>query len=72
MNDILIRALKTFIQAFFGVLIPESCVIFSNTLPVDWTAWKAILIPLICSALSAGISAGWNTFLQSQKNTETK
>ena len=27
MADWLIRALKTFVQAFFGVLIPELCVI---------------------------------------------
>lgn len=64
MNDILERAIKTFVQAFLGVLIPELCVILNGTLPVDLNAWKAILIPLCCSALAAGISAAWNAILQ--------
>lgn len=64
MNDILIRAIKTFVQAFLGVLIPEICAILNGTLPVDLDAWKAILIPLGCSALAAGISAAWNAILQ--------
>ena len=31
-------------------------------------AWKAILIPLGCSALAAGIAAVWNAILQRRKN----
>lgn len=68
MNDILVRALKTFVQAFLGVFIPEICVILNGTLPVDIEAWKAILIPLGCSALAAGISAAWNAILQRKKD----
>lgn len=61
MKDIVIRAVKTFVQAFFGVFIPEICVILQNPeLPVDLTGWKALIIPLACSALAAGISAVWN------------
>ena len=71
MNDILVRALKTFVQAFLGVFIPEICVILNGTLPVDVSAWKAILIPLGCSALAAGISAAWNAILQRQKELES-
>lgn len=67
MNDILIRALKTFVQAFLGVFIPEICAILNGTLPADFEAWKAILIPLGCSALAAGISAAWNAVLQRKK-----
>ena len=70
MNDILERALKTFVQAFFGVLIPELCVILNGTLPVDINAWKAVLIPLGCSALAAGISAAWNAILTKLKDGE--
>ena len=33
MADWLIRALKTFVQAFFGVLIPELCVILNGGFP---------------------------------------
>lgn len=72
MNDILVRAIKTFVQAFLGVFIPELCVILNGTLPVDLSAWKAILIPLGCSALAAGISAAWNAILQRTKDEQVE
>lgn len=61
LNDWQERALKTFIQAFFGVLIPEIVWMLSNTEQIGSlsAAW-AILAPVVCSALSAGISAVWN------------
>lgn len=59
MKDWLIRAIKTFVQAFFGVLIPEVCVLLNGGF-VDWpTAWIA-LAPAVAAGLSAAISAVWN------------
>lgn len=67
LKDWQIRAVKTFIQAFGGVLIPELVLLLSNNLPDSLTAAKAILIPAICSALAAGISAVWNIILEELK-----
>lgn len=40
MKDWMIRAIKTFVQAFFGVLVPELCVVlnggFPESLPAAW------------------------------------
>ena len=61
MPDWLIRSIKTFVQAFFGILIPEICAILQNPeLIADIGKVKAILIPTVCSALAAGICAVWN------------
>ena len=70
MNDILSRALKTFVQAFFGFLIPEVILILNNIAQYDFANWKTWCLPLICGAISAGISAGWNAILQAQKKEE--
>ncbi len=60
MADWLIRAIKTFVQAFFGVLIPEVCVVLNGGFPEDFnTAW-IVLSPFVASSLAAGISATWN------------
>ena len=67
MKDWQIRAYKTFLQAFGGVLIPEVCLILSGNLPSDIIGFKAVLIPLVCSALAAGISAAWNIILEHLK-----
>lgn len=69
MKDWQIRALKTFIQAFLGIFIPEICGIFSGTLPTNFKGWLAIIIPIGCSALAAGISAAWN-IIQGYLRTE--
>ena len=62
MKDVIKRAVKTFIQAFFGVLVPEICIVLSGAeLPASLEGWKMVVVPLICSALAAGISAAWNT-----------
>lgn len=58
-DDIWQRALKTFIQAFFGVLIPEAVTLLQTGIEPG-TIWVAIVIPILCSSLAAGISAGWN------------
>lgn len=58
--DWLIRTIKTFVQSFGGVLIPEICIMLNNGFPADIsTAWK-ILAPVVAAALSAGICAVWN------------
>jgi hypothetical protein len=62
MKDWQVRAIKTFIQSFLGIAIPELCAVLSGTLPSTWTDWKAILLPILCSGLSAGISAVWNIY----------
>ena len=71
MKDWLIRALKTFCQAFFGVLVPEVCMILNGSLS-DWAGVKAVLVPLICSALAPGISAAWNIILEHLKEDEVE
>lgn len=58
-DDVWQRALKTFIQAFCGVLIPEVVALLQTGIEPGQT-WGAILLPIVCGALAAGISAGWN------------
>lgn len=53
------RVAKTFVQAFFGVLIPEVVMMLNNYMDFDWGKWTTYL-PLITAGLSAGISAVWN------------
>ncbi len=63
-KDIWTRAGKTFVQAFFGVLVPELCGLLQLGFPTDWPTLWAILAPVIAAALAAGISAAWNIILQ--------
>lgn len=58
-DDIWERALKTFIQAFCGVLVPEIVTLLQTGIKPG-EAWGAILLPIVCGALAAGISACWN------------
>ena len=60
MKDWMIRAIKTFVQAFFGVLIPELCVMLSGGFPDDIHSAWLILSPVVAASLSAAISAVWN------------
>ena len=47
-------------QSFFGVLIPEVCIILNGGFPTDVAeAWK-VLAPVVAAALSAAICAAWN------------
>lgn len=64
MKDWQIRAIKTFIQAFGGVFIPQIACVLSGTLPADFSGWGAVLIPLLCASLAAGISAAWNVTIE--------
>lgn len=56
MKDILIRAGKTFLQAFLGSLI----VFINNTATIDKTVLKSALI----GAIASGISACMNYVIQ--------
>jgi len=60
MSDWMIRAIKTFVQSFFGVLIPELCIILNGGFPEDIKATWLILSPIVAASLSAAISATWN------------
>lgn len=60
MADWMVRTIKTFVQSFFGVLIPEVCILLNGGFPesID-VAWVA-LSPVVAAALSAAICAAWN------------
>lgn len=70
MKDWMVRALKTFVQAFFGVLIPEICIILNGGFPESISAAWVVVSPLLASALAAGISACWNIILEHLKEDE--
>lgn len=65
--DWLIRSLKTFIQAFFGVLIPALVAYLANGFPESWSALWVWAAPVISAALAAAISAAWNYILEHNK-----
>ena len=71
MKDWLIRALKTFVQTFLGVLLPEFCVVLKTGVPEGSSMW-AMLAPVLTAALSAAISAVWNWSLQTQTKPQGK
>ena len=64
MRDWMIRALKTFVQAFFGVYIPALCALLSGGWPESLSAAWALLTPAAAAGLSAAISAVWNLVLE--------
>ena len=72
MKDWLIRALKTFVQAFFGVLIPAVCTMLSGGWPESWNAVWVILAPTVAAALSAAICAVWNIILEKLQEDQKK
>ena len=65
--DWAVRALKTFVQTFFGVLIPAVCAILNNGFPDNWSVLWVALSPVVAAALSAAISAVWNIMLERLK-----
>ncbi len=69
--DWLIRALKTFVQAFFGVLAPEVIAILQHGWPESWNALWGYLAPVIAAALAAAISAVWNILLERMRGGGT-
>ena len=70
MKDWMLRAGKTFVQAFFGVLIPEVVLLLSGGFPASiGAAWK-ILSPVVSAGLAAAISAVWNLMLEAERRKE--
>ena len=67
MKDWQERAIKTFIQAFGGVLIPELVMILNGSIPEEWSGWQCVIIAVLCPALAAGIAAAWNIILEHLK-----
>ncbi len=64
MKDWVIRSIKTFIQAFFGVLIPALCAMLQNGWPESLSKAWVILAPTVSAALAAAICAVWNIVLE--------
>lgn len=64
MSDWLVRSIKTFVQTFFGVVIPEFCLVLSGGFPESWSVLWAVLAPVVASALAAAICAVWNIILE--------
>lgn len=67
MKDWMIRALKTFVQAFFGVLVPEAVAVLQHGWPESWNALWGYLAPIVAAALAAAISAVWNICLEKSR-----
>lgn len=62
MKDILIRALKTFIQGFLGAL--------AVTLPTTDLSDKALVKSVLIGACAGGISAVMNLIINSMQNKQ--
>lgn len=60
MKDWQIRTIKTFVQSFFGTLIPVVTMMLKDGFPTDWPRAWAVLGPGLAAALSAAICAVWN------------
>lgn len=58
-KDILIRAGKTFVQAFVGAITIDSLAGVTDT-----DALKKVLIGMGIAGISAGVSAVWNMLVQ--------
>ena len=69
-KDWQIRAVKTFVHAFGGVLVPELVMILSTGVPESWSKVWTLLAPVICAALAAGISAAWNIISEKLREEE--
>ena len=65
----MVRAIKTFVQTFFGVLVPEVVAILRSGWPESWAVFWAAVAPFVAAALSAAISAVWNIVLERKRKT---
>ena len=68
MPDWMVRALKTFVQSFFGVLIPAVVSMLNGGFPENWGAAWVVLAPAVSAALAAGIAAVWNICLEASRD----
>lgn len=64
--DWAVRAAKTFVQAFLGVMIPAIVALLKDGLPQDWGAVGITLVSAMMAALAAGIAAVWNIALETR------
>lgn len=71
MKDWLIRALKTFVQATVAYFVANIAMISRHVVEWDFSDWKGWLMPILCGALSAGISAVWNVILENIEKKKT-
>ena len=62
--DWLIRALKTFVQAFVATFVTILTPVVQGGIMKDLNGLKATLISALIAGLSAGISAVWNIILE--------
>lgn len=67
MPDWLIRTIKTFVQSFFGTLIPEVCAMLQNGWPESWHKVWIILAPTVAASVAAAICAAWNIISEKLK-----
>ena len=68
MRDWVIRSIKTFIQAFFGVLIPAICTMLNDGWPESLDKIWVILAPTVAAARAAAICAVWNIIKEELDN----
>ena len=71
-KDVLIRAAKTFIQAFLGVFLPALVIYLQGGWPQSWAAFWMWCAPVLAAALAAGISAIWNAIGLPKEATVTE
>ena len=62
--DFLIRAAKTFMQAFISVIVLNITAIMTHIVNWDFSDWKGWLAPILIAALAAGIAALWNFIIE--------
>lgn len=62
--DFIVRALKTFIQAFVPVIITNIALISNHIVAWDFADWEGWLLPILISAVAAGIAAVWNLIIE--------
>lgn len=68
MKDWVVRSIKTFVQAFFGVLIPAICTMLNDGWPESWDKIWVVLAPTVAAALAAAICAVWNIIKEELDN----
>lgn len=70
MKDWMIRSIKTFVQAFFAVLVPELVILLQKGWPESWSSLWAVMSPVVSAALAAAICAVWNISLEVKRGTQ--
>ena len=63
MRDVTERAFKAFIEGVARVVVPALIAFTANGISLDLQSWITWFWPVAGGAVSAGISAAWNTYL---------